>query len=314
MINKILSQKCFEKKPPLLIDVGASGDIHEIWKGFAKYCVCIAFDPDERDVSVSKKTGGDFKEFYMINRIVSDSTGVKNFYLTKSPHCSSSLKSDMKNLNQYDISSYFEIDKEIKLSAITLDLAIKETGYDYVDWFKTDSQGTDLRIFSILDSNLRNRILVNEFEPGILDAYIGEDKLYKIMEYFDNSDFWSDECIIKGMRRIDQRIIEEEFNWVMKRFINLFQKPCAFWAEISYMNQMKNTDFQERDFLLMCVFALVKNQYGFVLEICSRAEQKFDNQLFGEINKYALSKMKIRGYVKLPLYILNKLLTKVLNK
>lgn len=62
---------------------------------------------------------------------------------------------------------------------------LKSINIDYIDWFKTDTQGTDLRIFASLGDELINKILVAEFEPGIIDAYKGEDKLYKIMEFFD---------------------------------------------------------------------------------------------------------------------------------
>ena len=49
MIDKILSRPEFQTEPPVLVDVGASGELHARWKPFAKYAVCIAFDADDRD-------------------------------------------------------------------------------------------------------------------------------------------------------------------------------------------------------------------------------------------------------------------------
>ena len=41
---------------------------------------------------------------------------------------------------------------------------------DYIDWYKSDSQGTDLRIFDTLLDVVKDRVLAVDFEPGILDA------------------------------------------------------------------------------------------------------------------------------------------------
>ena len=53
--------------------------------------------------------------------------------------------------------------------------ALSKAGVDYVDWYKSDSQGTDMSIFDSLPKNISNKILAAEFEPGIIDAYQGED-------------------------------------------------------------------------------------------------------------------------------------------
>ncbi len=307
MIDEILQYKCLVEQPPLLVDVGASGDIHCVWKKIAKYSICIAFDADERELDIVKQTGGDFKEFYMINRVVSDKSTHLPFYLTDSPFCSSSLRSRLNSLDNYHLRDNFKIKKTIELPSITIKESLDEIGYDYIDWFKTDSQGTDLRIFSVLDNSIADRVLVAEFEPGIMDAYEGEDKLWKLMSYFESKDFWSDECHIKGMSRLSPKVIEKEFNNLEKRFIPLFQKNNAFWAEISYMNTMEEKFLSERDFLLMIVFAILKKQFGFVLEISESAYNRFNNPIFNEIYAYCLKRMKYDGYKKIPMNILLRL-------
>lgn len=314
MIKKILTHKVFADRPPVLMDIGASGGIHKIWKNIAKYCVCIGFDPDERDISVSQKTGRKFKDFYLINRIVSDTPGITDFYLTQSPHCSSTLKPDRDHLGFYDLAHYFKIHKQIQLPAITVNAALKEAGYDYIDWFKTDTQGTDLRIFTAIDEAVRNKILVAEFEPGILDAYHGEDKLYKVMEYFDGRDFWCDACTVKGLSRIDADCLRTRFNRFEKVVSRFLQKPCAFWAEISYMNQMKQGQFDQRAYLLMSVFALVKKQYGFAMEICTDALKTYDDGFFAAIREYALAQMRLHGYMTLPVSIAKAAIKKLVGR
>jgi len=314
MIKKILEHELLMQKPPLLVDIGASGDIHYVWKSIAKYSICVAFDPDDRELEVSKESGKGFREFYLINRIVGDEDmDSKDFYLTNSPYCSSSLPADLTSLEPYNLHDLFEVDKKIQFPSITIGSALKSVGYDYMDWYKTDTQGTDLRIFTNIDDSVKEKILISEFEPGILDAYIGEDKLYKIMEYFDDLDFWCDDCNIKGMSRISKKNMDEYLNPLEKKWIQLFQKPAAFWAEISYMNQMNSELLTKRDFLLMNIFALIKKEYGFVIEICDTASKKYDDDFFQEISSYAVRKMKYEGYKKLPLFISKKIFHKVVG-
>ena len=313
MIGDILQHNCFKNKPPLLVDVGASGDIHKIWARIAKHCVCIAFDADERDLKISKDTGRGFKEFYLMNRIVSDTNGYKEFYLTNSPHCSSTLKTSLDNLKHYHNKNSFEIKKKITLPSITLNSALKEVGFNYIDWFKTDSQGTDLRIFSSLENDIIERVLVAEFEPGILDAYLGEDKLYKIMEYFDKKDYWCDACEVRGLSRISEKILESEFSRIEKRYLPLFQKTNAYWAEISYLNNLSKGDFQKREYLLMISFAIIREQFGFALEIATKAFVEFGDEIFIKIKSYVIKTMKKRGYRILPFYFIKRVFQKLVT-
>ena len=54
-----------------------------------------------------------------------------------------------------------------------------------VDWFKTDSQGTDLRLFRNLGDERAKQVITAEFEPGIASIYDGEDKLYQVLQFMD---------------------------------------------------------------------------------------------------------------------------------
>lgn len=312
MIDLIMSHPSFRDKPPVLFDIGASGDIHKIWRSIAKYCICVAFDPDERDVAITEKSGNGFKHFYLINRAVSNFDGHLQFFLTDSPHCSSTLETDMKSLSKYEIASSFEIKKSLNMQAISVGEALNLVNIDYIDWYKTDTQGTDLKIFRAIDNSIADKIIIAEFEPGILDAYKGEDKLYSIMEYFDTKkSFFCDECVIKGMARISEKKKNELFNKVEKRFFHLFLKKTGFWAEISYFNEMNNKTFEKRDFLLAIAFALLKKQYGYVLELSEMANQKFaEDEIFDLVQKYAIKKMKTEGWTKFIPYVIKKIFEK----
>ena len=55
IIQAVLSSSHFENKPPVLIDIGASGEINKKWRPIAPYSICIAFDADDREFNVSEK-------------------------------------------------------------------------------------------------------------------------------------------------------------------------------------------------------------------------------------------------------------------
>ena len=59
LIEEILNKEELIKQPPILIDIGASGEINENWKLLAKYSICLAFDPDNRDIDYIEKEKSD---------------------------------------------------------------------------------------------------------------------------------------------------------------------------------------------------------------------------------------------------------------
>ena len=167
IIQKVLQSIYFENKPPVLIDIGASGEINVKWKEIASYSVCIAFDADDREFKISEDTNKTYKRLISFNRIVvADSRTESDFYLTDSPFCSSLLKPAGEKLAPWSFSELFKINKVAKLPVITLTSALAQLDLDYIDWFKTDTQGTDLRLFNSLTSELRDKVLCAEFEAG----------------------------------------------------------------------------------------------------------------------------------------------------
>lgn len=64
IIDTVLSSSYFENKPPVLFDVGASGEINKKWSTIAPYSICIAFDADDREFDVSEKQVSGFKKLH----------------------------------------------------------------------------------------------------------------------------------------------------------------------------------------------------------------------------------------------------------
>lgn len=302
IIAKILSRKEFIDKPPVLLDIGASGKIYEPWGEIAKYSICVAFDADEREIKYIEDGSSGYKKVYIYNKIATPSNNKEDaFYLTKSPYCSSLLKPNAMSLADWGFTDLFNVEKVAKLKTVNLNQVLTELNIKQIDWFKADSQGIDLRLFASLNSEITNKILAADFEPGIIDAYIGEDKLGALLSHMDNLPFWVSEMKLPKAIRIKKetiKLLTEKFGSYIENNLNHVLKSSPVCAEISFLNNFKSFEnFDSRDFLLIWVIAYLKKQYAFALEITSVGTKKFNDEIFDEL-KYLIIK-KIGQKIKI---------------
>jgi len=308
IFDKVLSREEFKVDPPIIIDIGASESLPKEWRRLAKYSICIAFDADNRDTRYLVNEKSKFRKLYTYNRIVSDKTGKKKtFYLTDFPYCSSSLEPNTANLKNWDHYDLFRVKKKDTLNSITLPAVLKELNIKKVDWFKTDSQGTDLRLFKSLGDSIINKVLVADFEPGIIDAYRKEDKLHQILAYMDNHPFFVSDIKTGGSIRINEEIASNKFSNFQRKILSYITKKSPCWVEISYLNIFKNVKvFSKRDFLLGWIFALIKSQLGFSLELAVKGKEKFNDPIFLELERHSLK--GIKNQINLfPLYFFKQI-------
>lgn len=310
MINKIFNQKEFANKPPVLVDIGASKYLHQVWKEIAKYSICIGFDADYRETEFVENESKTYKKLYVFHKIVAEDVGKKDFYLTKSPYCSSTLEPNHESLKYWAFDELFDVEKIVSLETIDIRGVLKKLGISYIDWFKTDSQGTDLRIFNSLGKTIIDKIIVADFEPGMMDAYFDEDKLHTLMKFMEDFPFWICDMVIEGTQRIKKDTFDKYFNKLQKKYFWLLLKKSPFWSEISYFNTFNDLEiFDQRALLLGCVFAIVKKQYGFAIDLSHMGQKKFNTQIFKEIENYSVRKIKSNSY-KIFIYGLKRIFQK----
>ena len=302
IIRKILSLPELKTEPPVLIDIGASEKIHPKWKLIAGYSVCVAFEADERDFGFIEKEQSSFKKLYVYNSVVTNQR-VNNtlFHLTKSPYCSSLLKPDNIKLQPYLHSDLFDVKETVRLKAVHLQEALNNLGMRKVDWFKSDSQGTDLRLFSCLDENIRKKVLVAEFEPGIIDTYEGEDKLYSILGFFNDKStaggFWLSDITIKGVPRIPSEVFNSEFRGnTFRKFLRVAVKAAPGWGEMTFINSFEEDDFSLRDYLLGWLFSSLERHHSFAFVLAKKGFEKFHSEIFNELKNYSKSQMRREVY------------------
>ncbi|AKD53937.1 hypothetical protein [Spirosoma radiotolerans] len=307
MIDKILSRPEFQTEPPVLVDIGASGQLHGRWKAFAKYAVCIAFDADDRDFGYVESESGHFRKLYTFNNIVTGPTsdedentglGHADFYLTVSPHCSSLLRPRPDLIQEYAFAPKFEPTKVVQLKTRSLRSTLDSLNIKQVDWFKTDSQGTDLRLFRNLGEARAKQVLTAEFEPGIASIYDGEDKLYQVLQFMEaTGSHWLAELIPKGSPRITPALLDSFTSQpLVKKFVLFSLKNSAVWGEMTYLNRFADeTTLTQRNLLLGWVFATTLKQHGFALILTQKAKNISTDPIFAEMEAY--SRRRIWGRV-----------------
>ena len=271
--------------------------------------VCIAFDADDRDFGYVESESGHFRKLYTFNHIVTGprlpetdtdvaNPGRADFYLTESPHCSSLLRPRPDLIQEYAFAPKFEPTKVVQLKTRSLRSTLDSLKIKQVDWFKTDSQGTDLRLFRNLGDDRTRRVLTAEFEPGIASIYDGEDKLYQVLQFMDETNsHWLAELIPKGSPRITPALLDSFTNQpLLKKFVLFSLKNSAVWGEMTYLNRFADESMlTQRDLLLGWVFATTLKQHGFALILTQKAKSRFSDPIFAEMERY--SRRRIWGRV-----------------
>lgn len=291
-IKKIFQHPLLVQQPPVLVDIGASGEIHRKWRSFAQYAICVAFDADDRKMEHTVKEDKRFRKLIVINRIVNaDGKPEQPFFLTQSPYCSSSLPPDQKAMDNWLFGPKFKLEKKLTLPAISLSNALEQAEISYIDWLKTDTQGTDLRLYKSLPEQVQEKILFAEFEPGIMDAYQGEDKLFSIVEYFNNKPYFAAELIIKGSDRVPKEYYQK-LSPLKQQILAENHLKSPGWGELLYaIDPAKSNVLTLRNYLLLWVFAFTQKQYGYALEIALLAAKHYQEPLLIEMKNKATKKL-----------------------
>jgi len=300
MINTILSTPELIRRPVVLMDVGASGEIHHKWKRLARHAICVAFDPDKREMHVLDEGGNKFRKLFVINKIVAEKTMPdKPFYLTNSPYCSSTLMPVEEELQVWNFAALFRVVGEEHFNAITINDALREVGVSYIDWLKIDTQGTDLRIFMSVEEAVREKLMALEMEPGFIDIYKGEDKLDQILRRVTAEGFWLSSINVLGTQRINTQQAGGSFSQLEKKLIQRYLRTTPCWAELTFLNGLRDSrQFDERDFMLLYLFALLERQYGFCMEVAAKAMGQYNKHIFQQLHRYAVKRIKRRIYYK----------------
>lgn len=294
LIERVLDDDELRLKPPVFLDIGASGAPPSKWRAVAKRSICIALDADTREFTLTREHSTVWSQLIRVNRIlVPEEAEVANFYLTKSPFCSSTLRPDLASLDSFLFREAFTIVDEVTLPCSTPKEILAASQITYIDWYKSDSQGTDLRLLRALPSEIRERLLVVEVEPGLVDAYLGEDKFSSTLSYMEGQPFHLMGLEVKSTHFTSQRIAGR-FRRSLWRLLPFVLPECPGWVEATFVRQIASvTQLGRRESLLTWVFASILGQHAYASLVADRATDEFRDDLFAECATYSANQVRI---------------------
>jgi hypothetical protein len=312
VVDRILRLPELKAAPPVLVDVGAAQGIDPKWRSIAEYSVCVAFEADERELASVTNEAAGFHRLTTYNRIAAErSSDAEPFHLTASPFCSSRLAPLHEKLGRYSFAPLFRVEATVKLPALDLRETLASLGLERVDWLKLDSQGTDLRLFKSL-GELGDDMLVVELEPGIIDAYEGEDGLADVLADFGRRGFWVSELQVRGSTRVDSELARRDLGRAAA-YLDACHKTAPGWAEIEYFNDFADeARFGKRELLLGCAFAFLRGHNAFALELATRGLDRFGPP-FDDLRRTALRRVQ-RGFARFPVATAGALGKRVLRR
>lgn len=263
---------------PVLVDVGASVEAPGIWRPIAAASTYVGFDPDSREAAPAAEGG--FRRKLTVNEAVTSQAGVQEvrFHLARVPTCSSTLEPDLAALGNYHFRDYFETERQVTAPAATLDAIFGRLGLDRIDWLKCDSQGTDLRIFRSLGERLRNGVMALDVEPGLIDAYRGEDLFADTHKHLVANGFWLSRLDVKGAVRIRDATLKSSYAGEADRaaFAERAIRQSPGWCEARYLRSLESLGDAQRDcYAMLFVFALLDEQPGYALDVALEFERRF---------------------------------------
>ena len=312
LISDILQSEELAAAPPVCIDVGASGKLPVEWQLLAPFSIGVAFDADDRDFRIEDAADSGWKRLIKLNRLVTDRPAEAiDFYLTQSPYCSSALRPDNAALEAWAFEDLFKVTSTSILPAVGLAPILQQLGISHIDWYKSDSQGMDLRIFASLGDNLIDQVIAADFEPGIIDAYVGEDKLFALMAFMDKRPFFLSDMKVWGSQRIG-RAARNALSGTQERFLPSILRISPGWAELSYLNDF-SVAAPRRKMLLGWVFASIKQQDGHAYSIAADGLAKYGDEIFERCRRASLGQLRKR-YPRLAMHVLRRGLSKMLGR
>jgi FkbM family methyltransferase len=312
LLDRIFATSELRDAPPVLVDVGAAGGVAPIWKTIARYSIGFGFEPDSRDAQRLSGGATGFKRWVYVEGLVAPSVGAdarKDFFLTHSPHCSSLLKPRADLLQDWCFADYFKVERTTSVPAVTLASALAANGLTRVDWLKCDTQGLDLSIFLSLPEEVRRRMLAVEFEPGLVDAYDGEDKLWRTLQAMEQEPFWVCDLQVGAAARGNPAALTELLGENMRRWLPRLVPTAPAYANVRYLRRMDiaRENIDRRALLLSWVFADLLGQHAHGAMVAREGRARFGEELFADMMLASARRVRSTMLRKFPRWLCQRL-------
>lgn len=312
LYEQIFREPELKDAPPVLVDVGAAGGVTPVWRGIARHCIGIGFEPDARDAAKLSAASQAFGRWIYCDGLVApkvDEGNRREFHLTRSPHCSSLLPPRADRLQDWLFADFFEVQRTTTVAAVKLSDALTTHKIDRIDWLKCDTQGQDLSIFLSLPEEWRRRMLVVEFEPGLIDAYEGEDKFWQALRAMETEPFWISDLEVCGTQRGDALLFRRVMGEKWTKWIRRLAPTAPGWVNVRYLRSVSRDPeiLDRRALLLGWLFADMLRQHSHALAVANAGAERFGGDLFPQMASRSVRRLRWSMVRRLPAFLWHRL-------
>jgi FkbM family methyltransferase len=200
-----------------IIDIGTNLGID--FKNYPLKSNIYSFEPNPICYNYLKENFKNYSNLKLFNSAVGDLKGIYQFNLTKDTYSSSLLELNEKYKNNKVLS----FSETIMIDVINLNDIIEEENINEIDFYKSDTQGYDLKILKSLGENIRlikkGRIEVvnknNQIYKG-QDNYLDEVALYLQFYNFKIKNFEEIKKLFEEKNVIDYdlKFVQKNINYI----------------------------------------------------------------------------------------------------
>jgi hypothetical protein len=286
LIDRILQEPELRAQPPVFVDIGAAGGMHPAWRKLARFAVGMGFEPDAREAPAPGPEQRRFARWIFCAGLAVPAAaleGRKEFFLTQSPQCSSTLRPRTAALAPWVMADFFTVTEVRSVAAVTIPTALAAHGIDRIDWLKCDTQGLDLALYQSLPLAWRRRLLAVEFEPGIVDAYEGEERLPAVLEAMRGEPHWLAALGVGHAARGRVALLQERLGAGALPWVRRLGPAAPAWANVRFLRDFSSDPdvLGRREWLLGWVITTVSGQPGEALAIAIEGGRRWGGELFG---------------------------------
>jgi len=168
-----------------LCDVGAAGGLAERWKPYRPWVRTLGFEPSSSEFA--KLSAG--SEDRLIHAASAGYNGRRTLYLTQYWSNSSLLPPNADLIRELEWGDDHRVVKEEGVPCVTVDTACEENRVE-IDFFKVDTQGTELDILKGAAQQLHRQAVCVEVEVEFCELYRGQPLFAEVDCYLRQQGFY----------------------------------------------------------------------------------------------------------------------------